>query len=75
MIVATKDAGLGGPLHVTFRVSAIGSTDAAYQAKAEARSSGYRVKTLIAYAPAASDEPSRTDRADWYVTLAVRPAA
>ena len=61
--------------HVEYRLSAIGSTDAADQAKRRARADGYRVRTvasirLAADVPAPADP--RRERGSWVVTLAVR---
>lgn len=73
-VIATVDPGHGSPLHVTYRVSAIGSTDAAEQAKAEARLT-MRIKTLggISLAPNQTYTDERRERLDWDVVLVVRP--
>lgn len=67
----------GAPDRVTFQVSAIGSTDAAYQAKLEARAAGYRVRTMgrmeLAVGQTYIDE--HHDRLDWNVELVVRRSA
>lgn len=74
--IATEDPGTGGPLHVTFRVDAVGSTDAADQAKAEARSAGMRIRTLgwIKLVEGQRYENAFRERLTWDVLLVVRPA-
>lgn len=66
----------GAPAHVTFRVWAVGSTDAADKAKREARESGWRTKTLgrvDLVGPA--DGTERTALREWDVMLVARPPA
>jgi hypothetical protein len=75
--IATEDPGTGGPLHVTFRVSAIGSTDAADQAKAEARAGGMKIRTLgwIKLVEGQTYDNVFRERLSWDVLLVVRPPA
>jgi hypothetical protein len=75
-VVVTEDQGTGGPLHVTFRVDAIGSTDAADQAKAEARAGGMKIRTLgwIKLVEGQTYENAFRERLSWDVLLVVRPA-
>jgi hypothetical protein len=64
----------GGPAHVTFRVSAIGSTDAFEKAKSQARAEGWRVKTVSHITHVGPcDQHERTTVRDWLVTLAAWP--
>lgn len=74
-VVSVTDVGYGAPLRITFRVSAIGSTDAAEQAKIEARSRGYKVKTLGRIMPGQNIAgwSWKTERGDWLVELVCRP--
>lgn len=58
---------------IEIRVTAAGSTDAADQAKAEARRQGYRIQTVAAIRPVTDVAPGPHKRAGWVVTLAVRP--
>ena len=57
---------------VEFHVRARGSTDAADQAKAEAREAGYRVQTVASIRPLGAGVPDPHDEAHWVVVLAVR---
>jgi hypothetical protein len=74
-IITNIEPGTNGtPAHVTFRVSAIGSTDAATEAKRQAREDGWRTKTLIGISLVGpSNGSERTAVRDWLVTLAARP--
>lgn len=65
-IVAIENVGHGSPLRATFRVDAGDAVQAIALAKAEARASGYRVKTLGWSKPSADGA--------WDVMLCVRPA-
>jgi len=78
-IQVVEDPGFESPLRVTFQVTATGSTDAADQAKREAREAGYKVKTLgwISLADPADHQRIDVHRepTEWRVQLIVRPVA
>jgi hypothetical protein len=78
-IVSVTDPGFESPLRVVFQVTATGSTDAADQAKREAREAGYRIKTLgwidLVNKVPGPDFDARRDEADWLVMLCVRAVA